>query len=86
MMVYRKLCHFRLALITTLAGGASAVDALPAQGVDYAGAADTSIDARELPVGRLVNGERALQFDVRGTSYWCPLDAPRCVVVDSAQS
>lgn len=47
--------------------------------------ADTSIDPRKLPAGTLVNGERALQFDVRGKSYWCPLDAPRCVIADSAQ-
>ena len=48
-------------------------------------AADTSIDSHTLPAGTLVNGERALQFSIRGKSFWCPLDAPRCVVADSAQ-
>ena len=48
-------------------------------------AADTSIDSHKLPAATLVNGDRALQFDIRGKSYWCPLDAPQCVVADSAQ-
>src|SRR5215831_8637636 len=47
--------------------------------------ADTSIDPRKLPAGTLVNGDRALQFDVRGKSYWCSLDAPQCALADSAQ-
>jgi hypothetical protein len=146
-----RLWRCRLALITTLAAGAAAVSALPAQGVDYtaadrirtfdpllvggrvypvwlsdsvrfyyeangsgadrgtlylvdprartrrplidnsrvaaslSAAADTSIDPHKLPAGTLVNGDRALQFDVRGKSYWCPLDASQCVVADSAQ-
>lgn len=146
-----RLWRCRLALMATLAGGASAVNALPAQGVDYAdadrirtfdpllvggrvypvwlsdsirfyyeangngadrgtlyladprtrtkhplidnvrvaaslsAAADTSIDPHKLPAATLVNGDRALQFDVRGKSYWCPLDASRCAPADSAQ-
>ncbi len=47
--------------------------------------ADTSIDSHTLPARKLVNGERAMQFDVRGKSYWCPLDSERCVLADSAQ-
>src|SRR6476619_2651779 len=45
-------------------------------------AADTSIDSHKLPVGTLVNDERAIQFDVRGKSYWCQLDSQRCVLED----
>src|SRR5688572_2124248 len=42
--------------------------------------ADTTIDSHKLPVGKLVNGERAMQFSVRGKSYRCPLDSQRCVL------
>src|SRR5687768_9142929 len=47
--------------------------------------ADTAIDSHKLPAGKLVNGERAMQFSVRGKSYRCPLDSQRCVLADSAQ-
>jgi hypothetical protein len=43
------------------------------------------IDSHKLPARKLVNGERAMQFSVRGKSYWCPLDSERCVLADSAQ-
>ena len=47
--------------------------------------ADTAIDSHKLPAGKLVNGERAMQFNVRGKPYWCPLDSQRCVLPDSVQ-
>ena len=47
--------------------------------------ADSAIDSHKLPAGKLVNSERAMQFDVRGRSYWCPLDSQRCVLADAAQ-
>ena len=47
--------------------------------------ADTMIDSHKLPARKLVDGERAMQFSVRGKSYWCPLDSEQCVLTDSAQ-
>ena len=47
--------------------------------------ADTIIESHTLPARTLVDGERAMQFDVRGRSYWCPLDSQRCVLADLAQ-
>ena len=47
--------------------------------------ADTTIDPRALPAGKLVDEARAMQFDLRGQSSRCSLDASVCVPVDSAR-
>ena len=47
--------------------------------------ADTTIDPHELPTGSLVDRERAMQFELRGATYWCPLATGQCAAVAPAR-
>ena len=48
-------------------------------------AADTTIAADGIPGGRLVDGDRAMRFELRGRTLWCALATGRCSPPASAQ-
>jgi dipeptidyl aminopeptidase/acylaminoacyl peptidase len=48
-------------------------------------AADTSIDPHKLPERTLVNDERAMQFELRGKTYWCVLATGLCQLADAVR-